>query len=94
VDRVDGMIFEKLQDARVILGSTRAQSEGDQVFGPHYPRTRPVDISWDGFAQGFFLQALANRQKLYGPSLNDDVLALNLAPSSRKVIIYWRQSEK
>src|ERR1700719_4281363 len=75
---IEHVSFDELQDARFVLGPTRLQSDGCNMFGGKHRCGNSLHVSLGCLSQSFFRETVANRQKLNGPASNDNVMTRDL----------------
>jgi hypothetical protein len=66
--QVESAGLDKLEKARLVLGTIRLEGNGSQMFSGEHAGGNTGDVSFNRVNQGFFEEWIGGRKELDGPS--------------------------
>ena len=91
---VQRILFQELQDSRVVLCAPGSKRDRYQMFRPHHPSFDALDFGLHGLRYCLTLQCIAGWQELHRPIAYDNVLSLDATPTGRQIFINGRETEE
>lgn len=91
---IESIQFQKLDDAGVILGTSRAKRNRDQMLCRHHPGFDAFNRCLDRSIQGLLFQSIVCGEELNRPVSHDNVCTFRLASSRYQEFVKRRKAEE